>query len=163
MHGAKAISDKYVLSIFTKGGYSSMKFNSNRKLIPDCWRSYRESTLASVYPSFKNKNTTRDMKVDIERLTVNQSYLVAAVAIRGAGSGLISGGSTKHPWACSLHCICVDCHPRGSVDVARHPHWGAGCHRGAYNVIRTRESKKTRYEKNIHIYIHSNTVYHFLF
>ena len=35
-----------------KSGYSFRRFNCNRELIPDCWRSYRESTFANIKLSF---------------------------------------------------------------------------------------------------------------
>ena len=54
-NGGKAISNKCVLSLFTKDGYSFERFNCNRKLIPDCWCTYRESTFAYVELSFRNK------------------------------------------------------------------------------------------------------------
>ena len=43
---------------FTTGGYSFRRFYCNRDLIPDGWRSYRESKLASVELRFRNKMIT---------------------------------------------------------------------------------------------------------
>jgi len=36
------------LSIVTKGGCSCWRYNCNRELVPDCWRSYRESTFGGI-------------------------------------------------------------------------------------------------------------------
>ena len=51
----KAISMKSVLNLFTNIGYSFRKFYCNRELIPDCWRSYRDSTFVSIELSFDNQ------------------------------------------------------------------------------------------------------------
>ena len=46
---------EYVLRFFFEGGYSFRRFNCNRELIPDCWRSYREGMLANIELSCRNK------------------------------------------------------------------------------------------------------------
>ena len=54
IYGGKAISNKYVLRFLTKGVYSFRRFNRNRELIPNCWRSDRESTIANTEINFRN-------------------------------------------------------------------------------------------------------------
>ena len=51
----KAISNKHIFSFFTKGVYSFRRFTRNRDLIPNCWRSHRESTFANIQLTFRNK------------------------------------------------------------------------------------------------------------
>ena len=41
---------------FIKGGYSFRRVHCNRELIPDCWRSYKESMFAKIELSFRNIN-----------------------------------------------------------------------------------------------------------
>ena len=63
-YGGKAISKKYDLSGYTKGGCSFRKIICNMELIPDWWRSYRESTFANIELSFRNTTfwDTGDLK-----------------------------------------------------------------------------------------------------
>ena len=55
IYGGKAISNKGVLSFFTKGGDSFRRLNCNSELIPDYWHTYRESLSANTEHSFMNK------------------------------------------------------------------------------------------------------------
>ena len=48
MYDGEAMSNKHVLNLFAKGGYSFIRFNYNRELTPGCWRNYRESTFANI-------------------------------------------------------------------------------------------------------------------
>ena len=54
MYVGNAILNKYILISFTEGGYSFRIFNCNRELIPDCWRSYRESLFCLENKLFGN-------------------------------------------------------------------------------------------------------------
>ena len=38
----------------TKGVYRFNRFNRNRELIPNCWRSHRESTFANIKSNYRN-------------------------------------------------------------------------------------------------------------
>ena len=51
--GRSTISNKCFFYI--KGGCSFRRFNCNRELIPDCWRSYRKSMYANIELSLRNK------------------------------------------------------------------------------------------------------------
>ena len=52
-------------TFFTKGGYGFRRFNCNRELIPDCWRTYRENTFANTEISLGTKRCleTDDLRV----------------------------------------------------------------------------------------------------
>jgi len=40
--------------VIKKGGCTFRTFYVNRQFIPNCWRSYGESTFSNIQPSFKN-------------------------------------------------------------------------------------------------------------
>ena len=67
IYSVKPISNKYVLRFFTKGVYGFKRFNRNRELIPNCWRSHRESTFANIQLSLYVEVTHNNLKVSTSR------------------------------------------------------------------------------------------------
>ena len=71
LYGGKAISNKYVLKFLTKRVYSFKRFNRNRELIPNSWRSHRESTFANIQLSCLETDDVRILEISAKccRLT----------------------------------------------------------------------------------------------
>ena len=47
------VEEQFQTNMFSVFFYE--RFNRNRELIPNCWRSHRESTFANIQFSFRNK------------------------------------------------------------------------------------------------------------
>ena len=56
--GGKAVSNS--VQFCRKGVYSFRRFNYIRELIPNCWRSPRESTFANIQVNFMSKMLVRN-------------------------------------------------------------------------------------------------------
>ena len=65
IYGGKAISNKCVFNFFLqKMPLVSEDLHCNMELIPNCWRSHRESSFANIQLSFRNKMFgTDDLRV----------------------------------------------------------------------------------------------------